>query len=153
MLIEAIVFLFGVALVVYWALEVVGMIVRKDWHPEAAHRLALRSRLEFPGVRMELDRLQPARDLRAMSVSIGYDFLAVSCFVRQTAGDELVAYSFRELVLAGYFYGMQFLCARDLPGLSRLALKEMIWVTEYFAGLAGRRLIGDAEVIRACEGS
>jgi hypothetical protein len=84
--IEVIVFLFSVAIAVYWAQEIIGMIVQKDWHPEAAQRLALANRLEFPRVRTELDRLGQARDLRAMAVSIGYDFLAVSYFVRQRAG-------------------------------------------------------------------
>lgn len=148
MLVEAIVFLFGVAISVYWAQEVIGMIVQKDWYPDDARRLAFTSRLQFPSVRTELDRLGPALDLRAMSESIGYDFLAVSYFVRQTAQGELASYSFRERVLAGYFHGMRFLSARRLPGVSRYALKEMIWVTEYFAGLAGRRMIGEAEDIR-----
>jgi hypothetical protein len=153
MLIQAIVFLFAIAIAVYWAQEIIGMIVQKDWHPEEAHRFALTSRLEFPRVRTELDRFWPARDLRAMEESIGHDFLAVSYFVRLTARGELAAYSFRERVLAGYFHGMRFLCASELPGVSRFALKEMIWVTEYFAGLAGLRMICEAEEIIACDPS
>jgi hypothetical protein len=141
MFVAALILILSTALFFFYLQGVCQKILRRQFSQEFFQSIVNANRLEFPSVRMAIDKLGSPVDYPRMALTLKCDFLALT-YLLKNAANVNQRYSFEERLLILYFklvfaslVSRHWLKLRETPAVLKLTA-----ILEYFANVVGERV-------------
>ena len=136
-----IIFVFSIALLMFYLQATCERILRREFGQEFFHSVVNANRLEFPFVRKALEEFNVPVDYERFRMQLKCDFLALT-YLLKNAGNARRRFSKEERLLRHYFRAVFFvLMISHKMGLNeRTAVLKLTSILEYFANVLGERV-------------